>query len=117
MKLSSRSRYGLRAILELAIAYGNGPLQIKEIAKKEDISNKYLEQLVAMLKSKGLVRSIRGPKGGYVLTKNPNEIKLSDVFLSLEGPIDTTDCFEHPIFYQGCTECATRKVWFAEHVF
>ena len=64
MKLSSRSRYGFRAILELAVEYGNGPLQIKTIAKREDISNKYLEQLVAMRKASGLVRSIRGPKGG-----------------------------------------------------
>ena len=65
MKLSSRTRYGMRAILELALEYGKAPLQIKTIAEREDISNKYLEQLIAMLKASGLVRSIRGPRGGY----------------------------------------------------
>jgi Rrf2 family protein len=64
MKLSSRTRYGMRAMMELALEYGKKPLQIKSIADREDISNKYLEQLVAMLKSSGLVRSVRGPRGG-----------------------------------------------------
>ncbi len=74
MKLSSRSRYGLRAVLELAVEYGNGPLQIKAIANRQDISSKYLEQLVAMMKSAGLVSRVRAPKGGYVLTRAPNKI-------------------------------------------
>ncbi len=111
MKLSSRSRYGFRAILELAVEYGNGPLQIKTIAKREDISNKYLEQLVAMLKASGLVRSIRGPKGGYELTRPPGDVKLSEVFTTLEGPVVTVECLEHPEFCPRCTECVTRDVW------
>ncbi len=111
MKLSSRSRYGFRAILELAVEYGNGPLQIKTIAQREDISNKYLEQLVAMLKASGLVRSIRGPKGGYELTRPPRDVKLSDVFTTLEGPVVTVECLEHPEFCPRCTECVTRDVW------
>ncbi len=111
MKLSSRSRYGFRAILELAVEYGNGPLQIKTIAKREDISNKYLEQLIAMLKASGLVRSIRGPKGGYELTRPPGDVKLSDVFTTLEGPVVTVECLEHPEFCPRCTECVTRDVW------
>ncbi len=111
MKLSSRSRYGFRAILELAVEYGNGPLQIKTIAKREDISNKYLEQLVAMLKASGLVRSIRGPKGGYELTRPPRDVKLSDVFTTLEGPVVAVECLEHPEFCPRCTECVTRDVW------
>ena len=111
MKLSSRSRYGFRAILELAVDYGKGPLQIKTIAKREDISNKYLEQLIAMLKASGLVRSIRGPRGGYELTRPPNEVKLSDVFKTLEGPVVTVECLEHPEFCPRCTDCVTRQVW------
>jgi Rrf2 family cysteine metabolism transcriptional repressor len=111
MKLSSRSRYGLRAILELAVEYGNGPVQIKAIAKKEDISNKYLEQLVAMMKSAGLVTSVRGPKGGYILTKEPDKIKLSEIITSLEGPIDTAECLEHSEFCPMCADCVTREVW------
>ncbi len=111
MKLSSRSRYGLRAILELAVEYGNGPLQIKAIAQRQDISSKYLEQLVAMMKSSGLVSSVRGPKGGYVLTREPNKIKLSEIFTALEGPLVTVECLEHPEYYPKCADCATRKVW------
>ena len=111
MKLSSRSRYGFRAILELAVEYGKGPLQIKTIAKREDISNKYLEQLIAMLKASGLVRSIRGPKGGYELTRPPGDVKLSEVFITLEGPVVAVECLEHPEFCPRCTECVTRDVW------
>ena len=111
MKLSTRSRYGLRAVLELAIAYGEKPMQIKVIAEREDISNKYLEQLMSTLKSYGLVRSIRGPKGGYLLAKAPVEIKLIDVFTALEGPMLAVDCVEHPEFCVRCTDCVTRGVW------
>lgn len=111
MKLSSRTRYGMRAILELALEYGNAPLQIKTIAAREDISNKYLEQLIAMLKASGLVRSIRGPRGGYVLAKPPAEIQLKDVFLTLEGPMVPAECLEHPEYCPRCTDCATRQIW------
>lgn len=111
MKLSSRTRYGMRAILELALEYGKEPLQIKTISEREDISNKYLEQLIAMLKSSGLVRSIRGPRGGYVLAKPPAEIKLKDVFLTLEGPVAPAECLDHPEYCSRCTDCATREIW------
>lgn len=111
MKLSTRSRYGLRAILELAMEYGAGPLQIKVIAKRQDISNKYLEQLMAILKSSGLVRSIRGAKGGYILAKEPREVRVSDIFTALEGPLVTVDCLDHPEFCTRCTDCVTRHVW------
>lgn len=111
MKLSSRTRYGMRAILELALEYGNAPLQIKTIAKREDISNKYLEQLIAMLKASGLVRSIRGPRGGYVLAKPPAEVQLKEVFLTLEGPMLPAECLEHAEFCPRCTDCATRQIW------
>lgn len=111
MKISTRSRYGLRAILELAMEYGKGPLQIKIIAERQEISNKYLEQIMAILKSVGLVRSIRGAKGGYVLAKEPKNIRVSDIFITLEGPLITVDCIEHPEFCTRCTDCVTRHVW------
>ncbi|MBN1817256.1 MAG: Rrf2 family transcriptional regulator [Sedimentisphaerales bacterium] len=111
MKLSSRSRYGFRAILELAVAYGEGPIQIKTIADREDISNKYLEQLIAMLKAAGLVRSVRGPRGGYTLAKPPSEIRLDEVFSTLEGPLVAVDCLEHATFCSKCTDCVTRRIW------
>ena len=111
MKLSSRTRYGMRAILELALEYGKAPLQIKTIAEREDISNKYLEQLIAMLKASGLVRSIRGPRGGYTLAKPPADIQLKDVFQTLEGPMVPAECLEHPEYCPRCTDCATREIW------
>jgi len=111
MKLSSRSRYGLRAVLDLALEYGKSPLQIKTIASRQDISNKYLEQLMTILKTSGLVRSFRGPKGGYMLAKPPNEVKLDEVFTVLEGPLVTVECLQHPEFCPRCAECITRQVW------
>lgn len=111
MKLSTRSRYGLRAALELAMEYGQGPVQIKTMAEREGISNKYLEQLIAILKSSGLIRSIRGPKGGYVLSKPPEEIMLSQIFTTLEGPLVAVECLEHPDFCPRCGGCVTRELW------
>jgi Rrf2 family cysteine metabolism transcriptional repressor len=111
MKLSSRTRYGMRAMLELALEYGKKPLQIKSIADREDISNKYLEQLMAMLKSSGLVRSMRGPRGGYMLARPPAEIKLSEVFTTLEGPLVPVECLDHTEFCTRCSDCATRLIW------
>ena len=112
MKLSSRSRYGFRAVLELGLGYGNGPLQIKTIAEHQEISNKYLEQLIAMLKSAGLVSSIRGPKGGYLLTRAPNQMKLSDIFIALEGHPVAVECLDHPDFCPRCPDCTTRQLWY-----
>jgi len=111
MKLSTRTRYGTRAILELAENHGQGPLQIKIIAQNQDISVKYLEQLMAILKSAGLVRSIRGPKGGYLLAKAPNQIKLSDVFNALEGPVITAECLEDESYCARVADCLARQLW------
>ena len=111
MKLSSRSKHGLRAVVELALNHGEGPLQIQSIAKKAGISNKYLEQLIAALKVSGIVRSTRGPKGGYFLARQPSEIKLNDVFTSLEGPTYEIKCDKHDSFSKGCNECATKLIW------
>ncbi|HIJ70887.1 MAG TPA: Rrf2 family transcriptional regulator [Planctomycetes bacterium] len=111
MKLSSRSRYGLRAVLDLALHYGKGPLQIRAIAAREEISNKYLEQLMTILKTSGLVRSLRGPKGGYILSKPPDQIKLKEVITALEGPLFPVECLQHPQFCPHCAECITRQVW------
>jgi Rrf2 family protein len=111
MKISTRTRYGMRAILELALANKSEPLQIKVIAERQKISNKYLEQLVAIMKSSGLVRSIRGPHGGYLLAKPPEEIKLSEIFRVLEGPVLTVECVEHEEVCLNCADCITRQLW------
>lgn len=111
MKISTRTRYGMRAILELAIAYGAGPLQIKLIAERQKISNKYLEQLVGIIKTAGLVRSLRGPHGGYVLAKPPQDIKLSEIVKVLEGPVFTVECVENEQACDMYADCITRRLW------
>ena len=111
MKLSTRARYGIRAISELAENHGKGPLQIKTIARRQGISVKYLEQLMAILKSAGFIRSIRGSRGGYVLAKAPNQIKLSDVFNALEGPVATVECVENKSYCARAADCVTRQIW------
>jgi Rrf2 family cysteine metabolism transcriptional repressor len=111
MKLSTRTRYAMRALIELAENSGKGPLQLKIIAKRQDISIKYLEQLMAVLKSAGLVRSVRGSKGGYALTRAPEQIKLSDAFHYLEGTVTTVECVGNEDYCSRTADCATRKVW------
>ena len=111
MKLSTRTRYGIRAILELAENYGNGPLQLRVIAHDQGVSVKYLEQLMAMLKAAGIVRSVRGSKGGYILAKTPGQIKVSECFQCLEGSLITTECVEDESFCERTNDCIARQVW------
>ena len=111
MKLSTRTRYGIRAVLELAENYGNGPLQLRVIAKDQGVSVKYLEQLMAMLKSAGIVRSVRGSKGGYVLAKPPAQIRVSECFECLEGSVITTECVEDENICEKTNDCIARQVW------
>ncbi|NIP28692.1 MAG: Rrf2 family transcriptional regulator [Phycisphaerae bacterium] len=111
MKLSTRTRYGLRAIIELAENGREAPLQIKAIARSQEISVKYLEQLMTILRSAGFVRSIRGSKGGYMLARSPNQIKLSDVFDCLEGHVTTVECVEDTKFCERAEDCVARQVW------
>jgi Rrf2 family protein len=111
MKLSTRTRYGVRAVLELAANQGERPMQIKTIAHRQGISLKYLEQLMAILKSAGFVRSVRGAKGGYILAKEANQIKLSDIFNALEGPVTTVECVENENYCARAADCAARQVW------
>ena len=85
MKLSTRSTYGMRALVELALAQGRGPVSATLIAKRQDLSVAYLEQLLHRLKKRGLVSSVRGPRGGYVLAKDPQRITMADVVGILDG--------------------------------
>jgi Rrf2 family cysteine metabolism transcriptional repressor len=111
MKLSTRTRYAVRAMLELAENFGKGPLQTRIIAKHQEISVKYLEQLMAALKSAGLIRSQRGAKGGYILSKPPDEIKLSEIFDIFEGPILTVECVGNEKYCDRAGDCVARQVW------
>ena len=111
MKLSTRTRYGIRAVLELAKNHGQNPVQLKIIARNQGISVKYLEQLMAMLKSAGIVKSIRGSKGGYILAKSPDQIRLSDCFNCLEGHVVTVECVENDNYCPRTCDCIAREVW------
>ena len=111
MKLSTRTRYAMRAVLELANNYGKGPLQTRVIAQNQDISTKYLEQIMAALKSMGLIRSQRGAKGGYILANPPEKIKLSDVFDVFEGPVVTVECVADDKYCKKSPDCIARHIW------
>jgi Rrf2 family protein len=111
MKISTKIRYGTRAMLELACHYGEGPIELKEIAKRESISLKYLEQVIVPLRTAGLVKSVRGSKGGYSLAKPPSDICLNDLIEILEGPLNLIECLNDAKVCQRIPYCVTRDIW------
>ncbi|KGP90437.1 Rrf2 family transcriptional regulator [Pontibacillus chungwhensis BH030062] len=94
MKISTKGRYGLTIMIALAKKYGDGPISLKSIARENNLSEHYLEQLIAPLRNAGLVRSVRGAYGGYMLTRNPDQITSGDVIRVLEGPISPVEGIE-----------------------
>lgn len=94
MKITTKGRYGLTIMIELAKEYGEGPKSLKSIAQENDLSEHYLEQLAAPLRNAGLIRSVRGAYGGYKLAKEPTEITAGDVIRVLEGPITLVEGME-----------------------
>jgi len=111
MKVSTRTRYSVRAALELALHHKQGPVQLRIIAERQEISVKYLEQLMAALMSGGFVRSVRGARGGYVLARDPGHIRVSELFRCMEGQVATTECVENSEYCERSTDCVARKVW------
>lgn len=111
MKLSTKGRYGVKAMFELALQYGGEPVSIKEIADKLNISDYYLEQLFGTLRKSGLVNSTRGAQGGYVLSKAPELITAADILNVLEGPIEISDCIADDMNCSRSNYCATRLLW------
>lgn len=111
MKLSTRSRYGTRILVELALNQDKGPLQISEISSRQKISVKYCEQLIRPLKQAELVNSVRGPKGGHILNKNPNDITLGEIVRLFEGQTDLVHCVSSPEDCSRAQECQVRLVW------
>ncbi len=98
-------------MVELASHYGEGPIELREIAKREDISLKYLEQVIVPLRTAGLVKSARGSKGGYSLAKHPSEIYLNDLVKTLDGPLNLIECLKDPKVCQKVQSCITRDIW------
>jgi Rrf2 family transcriptional regulator, cysteine metabolism repressor len=111
MKVSTKGRYGLRAMMELAMHRTDAPVYLSSIAKRQNISEKYLEQIFTTLQSVGLVRTVRGRKGGYLLTRPPADITLSEIFKALEGPCNLVTCITEPSTCSRTQECATRELW------
>ncbi len=111
MKLSTKGRYGARLMLDLAIHYDDGFVLLKDIAKRQDISEGYMEHLLPHLKAAGLINSLRGARGGYKLAKAPSEISLKEVVQSLEGPLTPAECVVAPSVCKRVSFCVTRDIW------
>ncbi|MDI6716148.1 MAG: RrF2 family transcriptional regulator [Actinomycetota bacterium] len=111
MKLSTKSRYGTRAMLDIALHCDKGPVSLKDMANRQGISIKYLEQIIPTLKAAGFIRSIRGASGGYVLTKDARQIKLLDIVQALEGSLAPVDCVDIPKICSRVNDCAAHDVW------
>lgn len=113
MKLSTRGRYGVKAMFDLAQHAGAGPTSLKSIAERQGISEHYLEQLIYSLRKAGLVKSVRGAQGGYLLAKEPAKIRVGDIIRVLEGPIAPADCVAE-VNREPCQReayCVTRPIW------
>lgn len=115
MKLSTKSRYGLRALFDMAYHAGTLPVQIKDISRRQAISPRYLEQIFQDLKKAGLLKSRRGPQGGYFLTKKPQEITVKDIVEAAEGEMALVDCTKKggggKAKCEFDNQCVTQKVW------
>ena len=111
MRLSTRTRYGSRAMVELALVYPDSAVSVKDVARSQHLSPKYLEQIMGTLKAADLVRAVRGMHGGYALTREPGSITMGDVFRVLEGSAAPVDCVDHP---EGCPlgdVCPMCETW------
>jgi Rrf2 family iron-sulfur cluster assembly transcriptional regulator len=111
MKLSTRSRYGARLLVDLARNRDQGPIQIGEISKRQEISVKYLEQLIRPLKKAKLVTSVRGPKGGHLLSEKPENITLGQVVRLFEGQAELVECISYPEKCPMSDDCQVRLAW------
>ena len=115
MKITTKGRYGLRALVD--IASGNGVVSIKSIAERQGLSERYLEQLIAPMKKAGIVRSVRGPQGGYQLVKDASEVSVAEILTVLEGSLYPSSCPTHGgaadngCLPSQCAKCAAKTVW------
>ncbi|MCL4368959.1 MAG: Rrf2 family transcriptional regulator [Actinobacteria bacterium] len=111
MKIPTKARYGVRVMVDIALQKSASPVLLRDIARRQELSERYLEHVVTALRNAGLVKSIRGAKGGYLLGRDPGTISLYDIVEATIGPLDLVDCVVEP---QGCPRsghCATRDVW------
>ena len=111
MKLSTRSRYGTRILVDLAHHQDQGPVQVGEISKRQGISVKYLEQLIRPLKEAKLVTSVRGPKGGHIMAKKPKDVTLGQIVRLFEGKAELVECISCPEKCPMSDDCRVRLAW------
>ena len=111
MKLSTRGRYGVRALLDLAVHEGEGLVLLKDVARRQEVSLPYLEHLITPLVAAGLVKSTRGARGGVLLLRSPSEINLGEIIQLLEGSIAPVDCVNDPKLCHRSGSCVTRDIW------
>jgi len=111
VKLSTKGRYGVRLMFDLALHAGDGPVALKDIAARQEISEKYLSNLIPLLKNAGFVHSVRGSQGGYTLARPPRDVTLKDILLVLEGSMCLVECAEKPLLCQRSEDCLMRDVW------
>jgi Rrf2 family protein len=111
MKLSTKSRYASRALIELGLHYGEGPVKLKDISATQDISLKYLEQVMFPLRIGGYVKTMKGSQGGYILARHPDNITLLEIVECVEGPIAPVDCVDHAEMCERSEQCVTRDAW------
>ena len=111
MKLSTKSRYGTRLMLELAEHFQDGPVHLTTVARDQGISVKYLEQIIIPLKKANYVKSVRGPKGGHSLVKPPEAITIGEIVALLEDGATLSECSDNPMVCERSSACATRYIW------
>lgn len=111
MRLTTRARYGSRALINLALHYGKKPVFLHDVAREEGVSEKYLQHLFSSLKVAGIVKSERGAHGGFSLATHPSKVKLSKLIPVLEGPLDLVPCTSDNGSCDRASECATRNLW------
>jgi len=111
MRLSTRTRYGTRLMLDMAQHYEKGPLHLAEVAQRQGISVKYLEQIIIPLKKAHYIKSVRGPKGGHLLAKPPEEITVGEIVALLEEGTQLVECVGKASICQRSPKCSTRLIW------
>ncbi len=111
MRISTRGRYGMMAMLDLARHYGKGSISVRDIARRQGISERYLEHLLASLRVAGMVRSARGTGGGFTLAKSPSQVRLSEIIQAMEGSMAPIECLDNPEAYPQASLCAIHDIW------
>ncbi len=115
MRLSTKARYAARAMTELAVRSGRDPVKLRDIAESQDISIKYLEQLMHPLRVSGYVKTLKGSRGGYTLNRPPEDISLYDIVHAVEGSLAPVDCVDDPGVCKRAAKCVTRNIWVNLH--